>query len=70
MDSYAPVRGKCVWWREMANSEDRFDANLKPAEKRWDCSCFVEGYRWEFVFTEVPSECPNSRHCRFFVRGY
>jgi hypothetical protein len=70
MDNYSPVRGKCVWWREVPNSEDRHNANVKPAEKRTECSCFVEGYRWTFVLAEIPLECPRSRECRYFVKGY
>ena len=70
MDAYAPVRGKCVWWREVPNSEDTYNLDVKEPDKRWDCSCFVEGFRWTFPQTEVPVECPKSRQCRYFVKGY
>jgi hypothetical protein len=69
-DSYSPIRGKCVWWREVEDVEDRFDINVKPADKRVDCSCFVEGYQWVFPTIEVPPECPRCRGCRYYVKGY
>jgi hypothetical protein len=69
-DPYSPVRGKCVWWREIPNSEDRYDISVKPEKKRIDCSCFVEGYRWTFVTAEIPAECPRHRECRYYVKGY
>jgi len=68
-DPYARVPGKCVWWREMPNEDDRTDTRIKPAEKRVECSCFVEGYLWTFTVVEVPRECPSSRSCRYFVSG-
>jgi len=70
MDAYSPVRGKCVWWREVPNNEDLWDSNVKPDNKRYDCSCFVEGYQWSFIFVELPSDCPKSNACRYFVKGY
>jgi hypothetical protein len=70
MDPYSPIRGKCVWWREVPNPEDTHNVNVKPPDKRVDCSCFVEGYRWDVITAEIPSECPRSRECRYYVRGY
>lgn len=69
-DSYSPIRGKCVWWREVEDVEDRFDINVKSADKRVDCSCFIEGFQWVFPASEVPSECPQCRGCRYYVKGY
>jgi hypothetical protein len=69
-DPYSPVRGKCVWWREIPDVEDRFDINVKPADKRVECSCFIEGYQWTFTTAEVPAECPRDRQCRYYVKGY
>jgi hypothetical protein len=69
-DPYAAVRGKCVWWREIPNVEDRFSLDVKPDDKRIECSCFVEGYQWVFTTIEVPAECPRNRTCRYFVKGY
>lgn len=68
-DPYAPVRGKCTWWREFPREEDRLDTRLKPAEKRVDCSCFVEGTVWEFCDADVPVECPQHRYCRYYIKG-
>jgi hypothetical protein len=69
-DPYSPIRGKCVWWREIPDVEDRFDVNVKPADKRVECSCFVEGYQWIFSTAEIPLECPRCRGCRYYVKGY
>lgn len=69
-DSYEPVRGKCVWWREVPNAEDRFDIDVKPDRKRIECSCFVEGYQWTFATVELPVECPRSNECRYYTKGY
>lgn len=68
-DPYSRVPGKCVWWREMPNAEDWSNPNVKPAEKRVGCSCFIEGFQWTFVTAEIPAECPKSRSCRYFVSG-
>ena len=70
MDANSPIRGKCVWWRETPNAEDRYDFDLKAPDKRTDCSCFVEGFMWTFKVSEVPNECPSSTSCRYFVKGY
>jgi hypothetical protein len=69
-DPYSAVRGKCVWWREVPNQEDRFDLDVKAPQKRIECSCFVEGYRYTFETAEVPMECPRARACRYFVNGH
>ena len=69
-DPYTSVRGKCVWWREVPNSEDLYDMGIKPDGKRIECSCFVEGYQWTFITLELPLECPRNRECRYFVKGY
>lgn len=70
MDGQSAIRGKCVWWREAANVEDQHNINVKPPLKRVACSCFVEGYGWEFITAEIPAECPRSRSCRYYVKGY
>jgi hypothetical protein len=68
-DSYSPIRGKCVWWREVPHADDTFDSRLKDSEKRVECSCFVEGFGWVFETKDVPAECPNHRACRYYVSG-
>ena len=68
-DSYSQVKGKCIWWRETPNVEDAHDIDIKAPDKRIECSCFVEGYRWELPRAEVPKDCPNARKCRYFVSG-
>jgi hypothetical protein len=69
-DPYSAIRGKCVWWREIPNDEDRFSNDVKAPRKRIECSCFVEAHRWTFVTAEVPAECPRDRQCRYYVKGY
>ncbi len=67
-DAYAPIFGKCKWWREMESEEDRYDSRIKEHEKRVDCSCFVEGKGWVFQRADLPSECPDARHCRYYIK--
>ena len=69
MDVFMPVRGKCTWWREIPHYEDAHDIRLKAEEKRINCSCFVEGDIWTFKAGEVPSDCPEMRHCRYYIKN-
>lgn len=69
MGGYAPVKGKCLYWREMLNAEDEWDTRLKPAQRRVECSCFVEGDRWEFTVADVPLDCPEKRQCRYYIKS-
>lgn len=68
VDAYAPVKGKCTWWREVIIDEDLHDIMVKPDDKRVRCSCFVEGYYWMHPAAEVPDECPKMRHCRYYIK--
>ena len=68
-DQYTAIRGKCTWWRESENIEDSHDIMIKAADKRIDCVCFVEGRTWTFLRTEVPSECPENLHCRYYIKN-
>jgi len=68
-DPYAPVRGKCTWWREVPNDADSHDRMLKASDRRVDCSCFVEGSTWTYKESEVPAECPQNRSCRYYIKG-
>lgn len=68
MDPYTPIKGKCKWWREQLHGEDEFDTSLKLAEKRVVCTCFVEGHYWLHLVDDVPADCPNYRHCRYYIR--
>jgi len=70
MDQYSPVRGKCTWWREVPRDEDRYDVTLKPEQRRILCTCFIEGYRWDFVGAEIPAECPNFTRCRYYIKSH
>lgn len=67
-DAYTPIRGKCTWWREQPSEDDRWDMRIKDDMKRVHCTCFVEGKGWTFVKCEVPSDCPDGRHCRYYIR--
>lgn len=67
-DGFTPIKGKCTWWRERPVDEDVFETRLKEEEKRVSCSCFVEGKGWVFPRCEVPKDCPDNRHCRYYIR--
>lgn len=67
-DGYSPIRGKCTWWRERAVDEDIWDSRIREDAKRVTCSCFVEGNYWTFTRGEVPSDCPNQRACRYYIK--
>jgi len=67
-NAYAPVRGKCTFWRESTDPEDEYDPRLRAAEKRVNCSCFVEGYGWRLATEALPEDCPYSRRCRYYIR--
>ena len=69
MDPYSALKGKCTWWREVPLDEDRYDVTLKPEQRRILCTCFVEGYRWEFASNEIPAECPRANNCRYYIKS-
>ena len=68
MDVYVPVKGKCTWWREIPNEEDRHDISLRANKKRVECVCVVEGRTWQHIAKDVPSDCPDGRSCRYYVK--
>ena len=68
-DAYSPIKGKCNWWREEADEQDSHDPTLKDAQRKVNCSCFVEGDRWSFAASEVPKDCPTSRSCRYYIKN-
>lgn len=67
-DGFAPVKGKCMYWRETDNDEDRWDTRVKREDRRVDCSCFVEGMGWSVTQSTVPEDCPLRLHCRYYVQ--
>ena len=69
MSLYVPIKGKCQWWREFPNEEDRYNRSLKPEQRRVQCVCFVEGDGWQYLTKDVPSDCPFGRRCRYHVRA-
>lgn len=69
-EGYAPVRGKCTWWREMPVDEDVYNVRLKKGERRITCSCFVEGKGWTLATEDVPSDCPEWKHCRYYIKSW
>lgn len=69
-DPNLPIQGKCTWWREKPRAEDEYDVRLKKDEKRIDCSCFVEGKLWPYAARDVPADCPESRHCRYYSKHW
>jgi len=69
MDGYSPIRGKCTYWRERMNEEDRHSIMVKKEDKRVECTCFIEGYSWMHTASTVPKECPERFRCRYYVSG-
>jgi hypothetical protein len=67
-NAFLPIKGKCTWWRERPLDDDLWDARIKHDEKRLQCSCFVEGKGWVFTHAELPHDCPDNRHCRYYIR--
>ena len=66
-DPFAPVRGKCVYWREQLTEEDLWDLRIKPEDRGVRCSCFVEGYIWSTTVGSVEIDCPRADHCRYYI---
>ncbi|MBN1193329.1 MAG: hypothetical protein JXA36_06540 [Coriobacteriia bacterium] len=67
MSEFAPIRGKCFYWREHLNEDDKYDTRVEKGKRRVECSCFVEGDRWTYFEDEVPAECPVWQHCRYHI---
>lgn len=67
MSEFAPIRDKCFYWRERTNEDDLYDTRVKKGQRRVMCSCFVEGHQWTFAEDVVPSDCPDKRHCRYYI---
>lgn len=69
-DAFSPIRGKCMWWRETAVDEDVYDVRLREDEKRVNCACFVEGHLWIHSRGEVPPDCTEWKHCRYYIKHW
>ncbi|PKQ21161.1 MAG: hypothetical protein CVT66_01525 [Actinobacteria bacterium HGW-Actinobacteria-6] len=69
MDAFSPIRGKCMYWRQQANLDDAYDMSVKKEDKRVTCTCFVEGDMWSMKMKEIPSDCPNRRSCRYYIKS-
>lgn len=67
MSEFSPIRGKCFYWREQQNADDVYDTRVKKDERRVECSCFVEGDRWTYTVSSIPSDCPQRLHCRYYI---
>lgn len=69
MTAFAPIPGKCHYWREMLNVDDEYNTSIKAPKKRVDCSCFVEGDMWTFTVETVPNDCPRHMQCRYYIES-
>lgn len=67
-DAYTPIKGKCTWWREMPVDDDVWDTRLREDQKRVYCSCFVEGTGWMHTRGDVPTDCPENKRCRYYIK--
>ena len=68
MDPFAPVKGKCQFWREQENLDDIYDMSVKKDDKRVVCTCFVEGDTWVTKRSDIPADCPKKFKCRYYIR--
>ena len=59
-----------MWWRESIVEEDVYDVRLTDDRRRIYCSCFVEGRGWTHTRGDVPSNCPENLHCRYYIRHW
>ena len=69
MDAFSPIKDKCTWWRESLLEEDSHNPRLAHEDVRVRCTCFVEGYYWLHRRADVPADCPEARHCRYYIRS-
>ena len=67
---YTPVKGKCTWWRESLHDDDAHDMMVKKPDQRVQCMCMVEGKSWTFTNADIPLDCPESRHCRYYIKNW
>ena len=70
LDGQAQIRGKCQYWRERMDEYDRWDRDVRPADKRVTCSCFVEGRLWAVTVETPPADCPERDRCRYHIPMY
>ena len=63
------MKGKCMWWREFPDEEDAVDRDIRAEKKRVQCVCFVIGEKWMYISSELPSDCPEARRCRYYIKA-
>lgn len=66
---FAPVRGKCVYWREQIDDDELWDARIKLEDRSVRCSCFIEGYIWDATVASIELDCPRRDHCRYYIKA-
>lgn len=69
MDVYASIKGKCMWWREIPDEGDAVDRDIPAEKKRVQAVCFVLGDKWTYAKRELPSDCPEARRCRYYIKA-
>ncbi len=67
MSEFSPIRHKCFYWREQPHYDDQYDTRVKKGQRRVVCSCFVEGDTWTYTEDDVPADCPQKMHCRYYI---
>jgi hypothetical protein len=70
LDGQMQVLGKCQYWRERMDEDDRWDVGVKYQTKRVRCSCFIEGTLWDRMVSTLPGDCPDASTCRYHVRSW
>jgi len=69
LNGFVPIKGKCLYWREHLEEEDRYDSRLKKDDWRVQGTCFVDGDTWDFTASTIPPDCPLRRKCRYYIRS-
>ena len=69
MDGFSPIKGKCLYWRERLDEDDRYSPRLKQDDWRVQGICFVDGDTWDYTLSTVPSDCPLRLKCRYYIRA-
>lgn len=67
MDAFSPVKGKCQFWREYPEEDDRYNTSIKFDNKRVRCSCWVDGDQWLVTNATIPADCPRKFECRYYI---
>ncbi len=69
MDAFSPIPGKCQFWREQPDEDDRYDSSIRFEDKRVRATCWIDGELWVVTNATVPSDCPKRMQCRYYIKA-